>query len=132
MPTPSPAPDAGVLATNLVHTVGGQVMGAAMVLAVVAVPFLLALMAIAVVMSKFGLNRHVATSGGAAPWDLPVTSDEHQMRRWNADAAAYRAGGYDFQPMDLDAMEEESRTRQAPAPPPPAWLREQWKRDGLS
>jgi hypothetical protein len=55
--TPIPSPDPGTIATALASDVGGQVVGAAVAIAPVAVPFVLGLTAIGWVLKKFGLKK---------------------------------------------------------------------------
>jgi len=51
------APDPAAIATTLTNSVGDQVVDAAVSIAPIAVPFVLALTAIGWVMRKFGLNK---------------------------------------------------------------------------
>lgn len=55
--TASTAPDAGDTAITLANNVGGQVIGTAVDLAPVAVPFILVLSAIGWVLRKFNMRK---------------------------------------------------------------------------
>lgn len=54
---PPPPPDAGTVASDLAGSIGNQVITAALDIAPVAVPFVLALTALTWVLKKFGVGK---------------------------------------------------------------------------